>query len=366
VTNNLLEKYAHLLINYSLNLSEGDKLYVSSTTLAEPLLNALYKVAVKTGVYVEYNMTFEHMYQTLIDEGTDSLIDTIPIFQQKAIHEFDAYLVIRAPHKTIEEDIIKKDKSKRRSNAIKPMFEVYNERTTNGSLKRCLCQYPTQAAANDASMTLEEYSKFIFEACKLFEEDPIMEWKKLGTSQQRIVDFLNKTEHLVYKNKQSEISFSVKGRKWINSDGKTNMPSGEVYTSPIENSVNGLIYFDYPSIYDGKEVSGITLLVEEGHVVKATAEKGQEHLDKILKIDGATQFGEVAIGLNYDIKVATKNILFDEKIGGTIHMAIGQSYEITGGKNKSIVHWDMIADMKQGGEIYADGVKIYENGILII
>ena len=211
-------------------------------------------------------------------------------------------------------------------------------------------------------MSLEEYEQFIFNACKLYEDDPKAAWLKVRERQQAVVDYLNKAEHVQYKNGKTDISFSVAGRTWINSDGRTNMPSGEVFSGPVEDSVNGTVYFNYPSIFMGTEVRGITLEVENGKVKKWSAEQGEEVLDKVFEIDGARFFGEVAIGTNYSIQQPTKNILFDEKIGGTIHMAVGQSYKQTGGKNMSAIHWDMITDMKNGGEIFVDGELAYKDG----
>jgi aminopeptidase len=163
-------------------------------------------------------------------------------------------------------------------------------------------------------------------------------------------------------NDRTDIRFTTKGRLWINSDGQTNMPSGEVYTSPEEDSVEGYIHFDYPAIRNGAEINGVTLQVKDGEIQSWTAEAGQDILDKTFEIPGTRRFGEAAVGTNYDIDRFSKNMLFDEKIGGTVHMAIGQSYLQCGGKNESAVHWDMIADMTKSGKIFADGKIIYRNG----
>ena len=169
-----------------------------------------------------------------------------------------------------------------------------------------------------------------------------------------------------YVAEKTDITFSTEGRIWMNSDGQTNMPSGEVYTSPVENAVNGVVHFSYPCLHGGHEVQGATLWVKDGYIERWEAERGQDYLDKVFQIEGTRRFGEAAIGTNYDINKITKNILFDEKIGGSIHMAIGQSYLQTGGKNQSTVHWDMITDMRQGGEVIADGEVIYRNGRFLI
>jgi len=225
---------------------------------------------------------------------------------------------------------------------------------------------PTQAGGDDARMSLDDYENFVDQSCNLFEENPVDKWLEVRKTQQGFVDRLNKADKVEYKGPNIDISFSVKGRTLINSDGRANMPSGEVFSAPVEDSVNGKVYFSYPTIYMGKDVVGITLEVKTGEIVSWQAEQGQEILDKVFAIEGARRFGEVAVGTNYNIQRITRNILFDEKIGGSIHMAVGQSYHQCGGKNESTVHWDMITDMKNGGQIMADGEKIYENGYFLI
>jgi len=206
----------------------------------------------------------------------------------------------------------------------------------------------------------------VYNACRLYDDDPIASGVAVRNEQSRIVDFLNEVSEVRYLNHRTDIRFSVKGRTWINSDGQTNMPSGEVYSSAVEDSVEGTVHFDFPSIYMGHTIQGITLEVKNGEVKKWNAIAGQEFLDQLFAIPGAKRFGEVAIGTNYNISIPTGNILFDEKIGGTIHMAVGQSYFQTGGKNESPIHWDMIADMSDGGKIFADDELIYESGKFLI
>ncbi len=215
-------------------------------------------------------------------------------------------------------------------------------------------------------MSLDEYTEFVKNACFLNTEDPATSWINIGSYQQKIVDHLNQVKQMSYVHPKFKIEFNVNGRTWINSDGKSNMPSGEVFTSPIEDSVEGEIYFDMPSFQLGRDVSGITLQVKSGEIISYHAEVGNEVLDEVFAIPGARRFGEVAIGTNMNIQRATKNILFDEKIGGTVHMAIGQSYLQCGGKNESAIHWDLITNMRNGGEIYADGKCIYKNGNFLI
>lgn len=363
---NILQKYAHLLVHYCLELKAGEKFYISTTTLAEPLLREVYREAIKVGALVDFQMSFREQHKIFLAEANDDQLDYVLPAYQQMMETYDAYLVIRAPYNVREDQSNDPAKSAKRQKALNVVNKIYSERIADRSLKRCLCQFPTQAAAQEAGMSLEEYEDFVYSACHLYAEKPENEWLKVRAQQQNVVDYLNQCNQITYKNKKSDISFSVKNRIWINSDGRSNMPSGEVFTGPIENSVNGHIYFNYPIVYMGHEVEGVTLYVKDGEVQSWEAEKGKNFLDDIFKIDGAKYFGEVAIGTNYNIQRTTKNILFDEKIGGSIHMAIGQSYKQTGGTNQSPIHWDMITDMKDGGEIWADGKLIYKNGLFLI
>lgn len=360
--NPILSKYAHLLINYCLDIQEGDRLYIKSSTLAEPLVREVYREALRAGASPVVDLEFREKGKIFMEEAEGEQLKFVSPIYKQAMEEFEAYLYIRAPFNLKEDGKAPPEKVKIANEANAPFSKRYFERTATRELKRNLCQFPTIAAAQNADLSLEDYEKFIYGACHLFEEDPIGEWLNVRKSQQQIVDLLNKRQKVQYKGEGIDITFSTKDRIWINSDGQTNMPSGEVYTSPVEDSVNGVINFSFPALYMGEEVEDVTLWVEEGYIEKWEAKRGKELLDKIFKLPGTRRFGEAAIGTNYNITRFTKNILFDEKIGGTVHMAIGQSYLQTGGKNQSGIHWDMIANMKNGGEIYADDEKIYESG----
>lgn len=363
---NWIEKYAKLLAGYSLYLNDNEKVFIRSTTLAEPLLKALYKEILQSGAIAEFEISFEDQESILLEYGNENQLNYLSPSYKDAIQHFDAYLFIRAPYSSTILYQTDENKKKIRMAATSPFDKLYFERLGNGTLKRSLCQYPTAYSAHLADLSLDAYSEFIQSACFLDRENPAGEWKKLSEMQQSIVDYLNHCDKISYKHPGFEISFSVKGRKWINSDGKSNMPSGEVFTSPVEDSAQGEIYFNYPSIMWNQEVSGVRLIVKNGEIIHWSAEQGMEILDKVFSIEGTRRFGEVAIGTNQNIQRPTKNILFDEKIGGTVHMAIGQSYLQTGGKNISSIHWDLITEMRNGGEIIADGKRIYENGKFLI
>lgn len=364
--NPILNKYAKLLVNYCLEIKAGDRLYIKTTTLAEPLVREVYREALKAGGNVVADFDFRGKGNIFFEEAEGDQLQFISPVYKKAIEEFEAYLHIRAPYDLHEDQNNDQEKVKIHEKVTVPINQTYFKRTATRDLKRNLCQFPTIAAAQNAGMSLEAYEKFVYGACNLFDDDPVQRWIDVRHSQQQIVDLLNSRKKIRYYGDGIDISFSTAGRTWINSDGQTNMPSGEVYTSPVENSVNGVINFSYPAVYMGHEVEDVTLWVKDGYVEKWEAKRGKEFLDHIFSIDGTRRFGEAAIGTNYNINRFTKNILFDEKIGGTVHMAIGQSYIQAGGKNESSIHWDMIANMKNGGEIYADDEKIYESGRFLL
>ncbi len=360
------EKYAALLLRYSLDLQSGDTLYVSSTTLAVPLLKEVQRLALEMGAHPEFDIAFEGQGRRFYDFATDAELQRAPVLYSRAMESFDAYLNIRAPFNLSAMQGVSPDRLKKRAEALQPWMELYSKRTASGAMNRTLCQFPTPAAAQMAGMSLEDYQAFVFDACRLDEPDPVAAWLEVRAQQQHITDYLNACTRMRYTHQDWDIRFSTEGRTWINSDGMANMPSGEVFTAPVEDSVEGTVFFSYPSIYRGKEVSGVRLEVQQGYVVQWSADKGQEVLDEVFAVEGARRFGEAAIGTNYKINRITRNILFDEKIGGSIHMAVGQSYYHCGGKNKSSIHWDLISDMRNGGKIYADDRLIYENGAFLI
>lgn len=370
----LLEKYANLLIHYCVSLQPNQRLLIETSTLAEPLVREIYREALRAGGLPYVKLNFRDQGDLFNREAhTDEQIRFVDPVYAMAMRDFEAYIHIKAPFyskgvqlvretRSSEQQLSYEAKIRAMSEALRPSRELYFQRTATLDMKRNLCEYPTLANAQNAGLSLETYEDFVYNACYLFDENPIACWQQVSRDQQAATDLLNSRTKFRYKSATNDITFTTEGRKWINSDGKTNMPSGEIYTSPVEQSVNGIVHFDYPSVYAGEEVEGITLWVKDGYVEKWEAKKGQKLLDGIFQIEGSRYFGEAAIGTNRRIPHAIKNILFDEKIGGTIHMAVGQSYLQTGGKNQSAIHWDMISDMSKDGEIYADDEKIYEKG----
>ena len=364
----ILIKYANLLVNYCLAVKKGDRVYINAGALAEPLIKEVMKAVYIAGGIPVLNVELKGIGDLALKYGEEHQLTWVSPMKKYIMENFECYLNIRAPYEKGDDDKEpdNAEKYKLLQQSQTELNKIYFDRIGNGSMRRGLCQYPTQGAADDAELSLEEYAHFVYQSCYLFDEDPVAKWLEVRKKQQVYVDYLNKVDKVQYKGPNIDISFSVKGRTWVNSDGRSNMPSGEVFSAPVEDSVNGKVFFSYPGLYMGKDVEGVSLEVKDGEVITWNAEKGKDVLDKVFSIPGARKWGEVAIGTNYNIQRTTRNILFDEKIGGSIHMAVGQSYKQCGGKNESTVHWDMITDMKNGGQIWADGVKIYENGLFLI
>lgn len=364
--NPILEKYARLLVEYCLDIQPGDRLLVRTTTLAEPLVREVFRQTIRRGGNMALDVQFEGQNAIFMQEAEGDQLTFVSPLYREAMEHFEAYLYIMAPFNLREDQEVNSTKVNLRQEALSGLQKIYSQRTASRSLKRNLCLYPTSASAQNASMSIDDYQHFVYKACKLFDQDPVTAWLQVRSHQQSIADHLNSCSEFHYKGPYADLTFSTKGRTWINSDGQTNMPSGEIYTSPVENSVNGTIEFSYPGVYMGHEVERVRLWVKDGYIEKWEAARGKEFLDRIFSMKGTRRFGEAAIGTNYDITRTTRNILFDEKIGGSVHLAIGQSYIQAGGKNESPVHWDMITDMTNGGEILANGEKIYENGYFLI
>jgi aminopeptidase len=251
--------------------------------------------------------------------------------------------------------------------ARRDLFETYMARAAEGSLDWTLTMYPTDAYAQDADMDTDAYTDFVLAACKLDRDDPVAAWQELRTEQQRLIDWLAGKSEVKLQGPDIDLTLSIAGRTWINSDGRRNFPSGEIFTGPVEDSVNGTIRFSFPVVTAGRQIEDIRLRFEAGKVVDATAVKNEAYLHQQLDTDpGARFLGEFAFGTNFDIQRFSKNILFDEKIGGTVHMAVGAGYPETGSLNKSAIHWDMIADLRDGGVVTVDGEPFLRDGKFVV
>lgn len=359
-----LEKLAKVLTNYCAPVKKGDIVCVSAELACVDFIQAVAKEVIKKGGNVKHFVELPEIELALLKEGTQEQISQ-PSFRFSECAKADVWISALGTDNVYYFHNADNEKMKQRRLANKESRKLYTQRSARGELKWCLTQFPTNADAQYAGMNLEEYEQFVYEAGHLYEDDPVAKWEEIEKFQQKWVDYLDTKKELHIISKDTDITVKIEGRKWINCCGKENFPDGEIFTSPIENGVDGFITFSFPSIINGQEFENVKLEVEKGRIVKASC-KNSEKLGELLSYidtdEGSHFFGEVAIGTNYAITKHTKNILFDEKIGGSMHMAIGSAFPEAGGHNESAIHWDMINDMKQCGRIYADGELFYENG----
>jgi aminopeptidase len=361
-----IEKLAVLATGYSAPVSEGKKIGIVGNIVAAPLIQQLYKhILLKGGHPTLYlrPRDLDGLEELLFTYGNEKQITFMSPFTRFFYNEIDAVIQIFAETNTKRLSNIPPNKLKKNAASQREIIEIRAKRLLKlGSL--AIIPYPTEALAQEAEMSLFEYQDFVAKACFLHKRDPVKEWKELSKMQENVVKRLNKAKNMRFVGEDTDLRLSVEGRKWLNCDGHVNMPDGEVFTTPIENSAEGQIRFTYPGIEMGREVENMTLTFKDGEVVKARAEKGENFLKEIIKTDeGSKRIGEIAVGTNTGIDRFTKNMLFDEKMGHCMHLALGFAPipQETGGKNHSSIHWDLLKDMKNG-EIYADDELIYQKG----
>lgn len=363
-----VEKFAKILVEHSARIVPGDRVLIEGTTAAEPLIRELYIQILEKGghphpmIALPGTLPFvqEELYLTY---ANDSQLDFVPTFHKLAYDQFESRIRIYSSTNTRGLTNVDPNRVQRRGKALSAITEAQFRRGADGAFKWVTTLYPTEAYAQDASMSLKEYEDFVFGAVHAHEDDPIAYWNSTAAGQQKAIDFLAGKNQVVLRGPNVDLTLSIKGRKFMNSTGQYNMPDGEIYTGPVEESVNGWVKFTYPAIYGGVAVEGAELTFSNGRVETAKAEKNQEYLIKMLESDAGSRYlGEFAIGTNFDINRFTGNILFDEKIGGSFHMALGAGYPETGSHNKSAIHWDMICDMRKDAEILVDGELFYKNG----
>jgi aminopeptidase len=307
------------------------------------------------------------MTRFFLNEASEAQLDWLSPSRFKRFAEADASIYFLGSNNTRAMTNIDPNRMQQSQKARKPLTEMYLNRSAAGEFNWVLSQFPTEADAQEANMSLEEYADFVYSATFCHLEDPVAEWEKLSVMQAEKIKWLDGKKSVRLQGPNIDLSLSIEGRTFINCNGDKNMPDGEIFTGPVEDSVNGWVRYTYPSIVGGRAVSGIELKFLDGKVVEASAEQNEDLLHAQLNTDeGARYLGEFAIGTNFGIQQFTGNILFDEKIGGTIHTAIGQGYPESGAKNSSAVHWDMICDMRNDSEILVDDELFYKNGEFVV
>ncbi len=361
-----VSKLARLVVEYCVEVRKGDEVVIRAGVEAIPFVRELVKEIVSRGGYpVMIDLRDEGIEEAFYRYALPEVLDYVSPIEKQMVERVNVYINVLSPSHTKHLVGVDPERISRRARARIELNKIFLERAARKELRWNVCPYPTKALAQEAGMSITDYEEFVYRATMVDRDDPVAAWREKAREQQKIADFLSKVKELRFVGPGVDLVLRVDGRRWINDDGKNNMPGGEVFSAPIEDSVEGWIEFDYPAIWRGIEIDGIRLVFRKGVVVEAKAMKGEEFLKKLLETDeGAKRVGEIAFGLNYAIDRFTREILFDEKIGGTIHLALGSAYPETGGRNISSIHIDMIKDMRRG-RVYADGDLVYENGRFI-
>jgi aminopeptidase len=362
------QKLAQILVDHSASVKPGDRVAIETTTNASELVNHLYELILQRGGHPEVLLNLPMQDRLFFKYAKDDQLTYTPAFQKLVTEQFEVYIRVRVD---IDPRALSDVPAQKQSLRQKGMAQVRNTMIRRGadkSLRWVLTQFPTEGYAKEAGMNLVDYTDFLLSACHADKNtvDPVAHWENIRIQQSRMIERIEGHNEIKLLGLNVDLSLSVKGRKFNNSYGKHNLPDGEIYTGPVEDSVNGWVKFTYPAIYQAQVVEGVELKFEKGQVITAQAQVGEQLLLAMIDSDeGSHYLGEFAIGTNFEISRFTRNILFDEKLGGTFHVALGAGYPETGSKNTSSIHWDMICDMRTDSEIRADGEVIYRSGKFI-
>ena len=358
-----VQRLAEVVVHYSLDLQPGELVLIQGPAVAEPLLVELATVATRAGAIARMRVGVAGTDEAFLSRAGEAQLDHMPEWALAEVEHIDARISVHAAWNTREMTGVDPSAMARRSRAATPLMERFMDRSASGDLRWCVTAYPCAAFAQDADMSLDAYADFVYGAAWLDLDDPVAAWRRYADVLRRLADRMAGVRTLRVVGDGTDLTVGVGGRTWIPAVGDRNFPDGEVFTGPVEEETSGTVRFTYPAVMGGREVSDVRLRFEGGRVVESTATTGEDYLHQMLGMDdGATVLGEFAIGTNYAVDRFTKQILFDEKIGGTCHMALGAGYPDTGSVNRSALHWDMVCDLRDGGEIHADGEVIYRDG----
>lgn len=362
-----LTRLAELLVNYSAEVKKGENVLIYGDVIAEPLLNQIYLKVLEAGANPLLFPIFRETTRLHLLNASDEQLENYPAPLIEVAKTYDAVIFVNGESNTQMLNGIDPARMVKYMKSRRQFSNPLYERAAKGEARWTLTNYPTEAYAQDAGMSLEDYQDFVFSACMPDANDPIGYWEKISARQDKIVDWMKGKKRVHVTAPETDLHLSIEGRQFVNCDCHKNVPDGEVFTGPVEDSVEGHVYYSYPAIHNGREVKGIRLWFENGKVVKATAEQNEDYLLKLLDSDeGSRRVGEFAIGTNEGIQRFTRQILFDEKIGGSFHMAVGMGFAETGSVNQSAIHWDMICDLRNGGAIWVDDELLYQNGRFVI
>jgi aminopeptidase len=357
------KKLAQVLVGYSTEVRPGDNVRIEAVGSGSPLVREVYAAALRAGGHPEANLVLDETEEALLREGSDAQLEWIRPDLEWTVDEGDVWMMIDAPVNTKRLTGVDPAKMGTRLKARSPLQTRYLERSAAGDFRWVICGYPTEASAQDAGMSLRQFENVLDRAAFLDQEDPVAAWMSFGERLEGVGSILDTTRELRIVGEDTDLKLGVEGRTWIRSKGLRNFPDGEIFTGPIETSVEGTIKFTFPAMVRGRQAEGVRLRFEGGEVVEATADRGEEFLREMIALDdGARRVGEFAFGQNDAITEYTGNLLLDEKIGGTVHLALGRSVPGTGGENESGLHWDIVCDLRNGGEVYADDELVYRDG----
>jgi aminopeptidase len=361
------ENLAKILVGYSTKVGEGDTVVIDGESAAEPLLLAIYEETLKAGGNPILNVSIDGQAAAYFKHAGDAQLEWVSPFTEWVTDKADVRISVGASNNTRELSGVPPERQTRRQAATGKLMKRAMERSAEGSFRWCYTLFPTGAYASEAEMSLADYEDFYFGACLADDGEPLSAWKRASEECNRLSDWIEGHEEVRVTAPGTDIRLGIAGRKFIPCDGEHNMPDGEFFTGPVEDSVEGEVSFHLPAVIGGREVSGVRLRFEAGKVVDASAERGEEFLIQLLDTDeGARRLGELGIGTNYAIDRGTLEVLLDEKIGGTVHMAVGRSYPESGGVNESAVHTDLVCDLRKGGKIEVDGTVMQEDGKFVV
>lgn len=362
-----VDKMAELLVDYSIAVRPGQKVVIQGSTLAEPLIRALYARVLRAGGFPLVMAQVPGLDEIFYRLASDDQLQHVAPPVKQIMETYDGLIAVMGSANTKSLSRVPPAKLALNQKAGGEITRIFMRRTAAKEMRWVGTLFPTASAAQDAEMGLLEFEDLVYNACMPDANDPIGYWKKFSAWQQKLVDWLRGKKEVHVIGPDTDLRLSIEGRPFINCDGRANMPDGEVFTSPVEGSVEGHVRYTFPAVYRGREVENVRLTLEKGRVVEARADKGEDFLNQTLDIDpGARIPGEFAIGTNTGVTRFMRNTLFDEKISGTFHMALGASIPESGGTNISAVHWDMVCDLRPGGEIRVDGEVIHKNGTFVL
>jgi aminopeptidase len=362
-----VERLAKILVGYSTEVKEGEIVSIDGESAAAPLLLAVYEEVLKAGANPIVNVALDGQAAAYYKHASDAQLEWISPVSEWALEKADVRIAVGASTNTRELSEVPPERQSRRQSATGELLGRALERAATGEFRWVYTLFPTNAYAAEAEMSLADYEDFYYAACLADDGDPLTAWQRASTETKRLAEWIEGHEEVRVTAPGTDIRLGIAGRTFVPSEGRHNMPDGEFFTGPIEDSVEGEVSFHLPASVGGREVAGVRLRFEAGKVVDASAERGEEFLIQLLDTDeGARRLGELGIGTNYAIDRGTREVLLDEKLGGTVHMAVGKSYPETGGVNESAVHTDLVCDLRRGGKLEVDGTVMQEDGRFVV